>query len=470
MDLRENAKVSVSLQRREISFLDDHESGRGFGQAKVLAPCLSRPVLWRLCRISVVKIGRGGCRFSRRGFEGSPNRALPNRLIDRADLLDCRRRNVAASGAGDIASGDNKRGTEMSVVYTSETMANRALAAEIRHEPAAFTKLLEETLGLEPGRLGTFRSVRCEGLGDIDLLLTFIDEDHSRIVGIESKFDHELTAAQVEKQLAALEGHGGGHLVVVLPEATDAPEFPDLHVLTWADVISSFQDSRITQADIDAMPLTKRRIERLLTEVDLKSHLTDPGWRVCVLRNGNGNPSIQFHSPELATGREIRGQIQVTGRGMPTDPEDLRLEYSIGIEIRTAAKHEDFPDDGGTSAPVWAKHLANLRRAVLTDDRLAELTVSPHPAQRRSEASRAKSPNAPRDNKMVVAREHLGDERWLVKGYTDGDGWALGVKSTPHRLDELEDLCATTARILNEWLAVEPLASVDDSPAAASSV
>jgi hypothetical protein len=343
----------------------------------------------------------------------------------------------------------------MSVVYTTETMANRALAAEIRHDSVPFTALLEETLDLRHGGLGEFVSVRCEGLGDIDLLLTFAVGDRLTIVGLESKFDHELTAEQVDKELRALEEHGGGHLVVVLPEVTDAPEFPDLHVLAWADVLGSFRDSRITQADIDAMPLTKRRVERMLTHVDLGRHLDDPEWQVYVRRNGNGNPSIEFHSPDLPSGREIRGQIQVAGRGMPADADDLRLEYSVGIEIRTATEHGDFPDDGGATAPVWARHLATLRRAVLTDDRLVELTVSTHPAPRRSTDARNKAPNAPRDNKMVVAQQHLDDERWLVKGYTDGAGWALGVKSTPHRLDELETLCVTTARILNEWLAVE---------------
>lgn len=335
-------------------------------------------------------------------------------------------------------------------------MANRALAAEIRHDPAAITSLLEGTLGLGDAGLGDFVSVRLEGLGDIDLLLTFAAGERTTIVGIECKFDHELTPRQVEKELRALEEHGGGHLVVVLPESSDAPGFPDLHVLTWADVLRSFKDSRLTQADIDAMPLTKRRVERLLTDINLRQHLTDPGWSVDVLRNGNGNPSIEFHSPELASGRHIRGQIQVAGRGMPADAEELRLEYSIGIEIRTGDAHADFPEDGGVTAPVWASHLMTLRSAVLTDDRLAELTVSPHPAPLRSEQARLKSPNAPRDNKLIVAKKHLDDERWLVKGYTDGDGWALGVKSTPHRLDELGKLAATTARILNEWLEVEP--------------
>lgn len=347
------------------------------------------------------------------------------------------------------------RGATMSVVYTTEIMANRALAAEIRHDSVALTALLEETLDLGDGGLGEFVAVRCEGLGDIDLLLTFAIGDRLTIVGLESKFDHELTAEQVDKELRALEENGGGHLVVVLPEVTDAPEFPDLHVLAWADVLASFRDSRLTQADIDDMPLTKRRVERVLTGANFRGHLTDPRWLVEVKRNGNGNPSIEFHSPDLPSGREIRGQIQVVGQGLPTDPNKLRLEYSLGIQIYTDPDEGDFPADGGTTAPIWSQHLATLRREVLTDDRLVDLSVSRYPAPQRSDDERKLKPNAPLDNKLVVAEQHLKDERWLVKGYTDKEGWALGVKSKPHRLDELDDLCATTARIVNEWLAVE---------------
>lgn len=374
-----------------------------------------------------------------------------------------------AAGAGHVAPIDDEGGTTMSVIYKTETMANRALAAEIRHDPRAVTALLEETLDLSIGSLGKFASVRCEGIGDIDLILTFADGDRSTTVGIESKFDHELTKEQVDKELQALEEHGGGHLVLLLPEVTDAPEFPDLPVLAWADVLGTFQDSRLTQADVDDMPLTKRRVERVLRLADFGRYLTAPGWFVRVRRTGSGNPSIEFHSPELASGRKIRGQIQVIGKGLPTDPKKLRLEYSLGIEIRTRPVEVDFPADGGATAPIWAQHLATLRREVLTDDRLADLSVSRSPAPQRSEVTRELEPNAPLDNKLVVAEHHLGDERWLVKGYTDGDGWALGVKSTPHRLDELEDLCTTTARIVNEWLAVEPHEPAEASPATAPS-
>lgn len=131
--------------------------------------------------------------------------------------------------------------------------------------------------------------MRCEGIGDIDLILTFAKGNDSTIMGIESKFDHELTKGQVGKELQALEGHGGGHLVVVLPEVIDAPELPDLHVVAWAGVLGTFRDSRLTQADIGDMPLSKRRVERLFTGADFRRYLTDPGWLVEVERNGTEN-------------------------------------------------------------------------------------------------------------------------------------------------------------------------------------
>jgi len=144
---------------------------------------------------------------------------------------------VRQRGPGDIAPVDNEGETTMSVVYPTETMANRPFAAEIRHDPVAVTALLEEALDVSDAGLGEFVSVRCEGTGEIDRLLTFTDGDRSTIVGIESKFDHELTNDQVDKE------HGGGHLVVVLPEVTDAPECPDLQVREWADALGLDESS-----------------------------------------------------------------------------------------------------------------------------------------------------------------------------------------------------------------------------------
>lgn len=345
-------------------------------------------------------------------------------------------------------------GGTMSAIFTTEPMINRALAAEIRHDPALFTALLEVTLDMDTGMLGEMMAVRCEGIGDIDVTLTYVNDQTLTTVGLESKFDHELTDAQVVKELAALADNGGGHLIFVLPEGTDAPQFPDICVLSWKDVLASFTESRLTATDIEGMPLTKRQVERHLAHVGFKDLLDDPGWIVILQRGGSGNPSIEFHSPALVTGREIRGQVQVTGRGVPKDKDDLRFEYHIGIQIKTDDE-EDFPPDGGEVPPVWVNHLSTLRDKVITDKPLPNFAVSLRAAPVRSEKEKKKKPNPYLDSKIVVADRHLGGQRWLVKGYTNAPGWALGIKSLPYELDKLSDLCAAAAQILNDWLAVE---------------
>lgn len=337
----------------------------------------------------------------------------------------------------------------MTAIFTTEPMMNRALAAEIRHDPIGITALLEKTLGLAAGDLGTLTSVRCEGIGAIDVVLTYADAESSTTVGLETKFDHELSREQVEKELRAL-ADDDGHLVFVLPEITDAPQFPDAHVVSWNQVLTTFTGSRLTSADIDAMPLTKRRVERYLETIKFSALLDDPAeWEAYVDRGGRGNPSIVFRSlSTFGEDRQIRGQIQVTGQGTPAHRDDVRFEYHIGIQINE--DDDDFPADGGAQPPAWVPHLQTLRARVVTDESRRPLAVSPSPAPIRSEK---KKPNPYWDSKIVVADRHLNGQRWLVKGYTDG--WALGIKSTKHTWDELPALCALAARVLNEWLAAE---------------
>lgn len=347
----------------------------------------------------------------------------------------------------------------MNAIFTSEPMINRALAAEIRHYPNIFTNLVEERLGLGAGTLGEMTEVRCEGIGDIDITITYVKDQISTTVGLESKFDHELTANQIEKQLKALANHGGGHLIFVLPEVTDAPQFPHLNILSWKEVLSSFTASRLTEEDIDGMPLTKRQIERSLEAIDFKNLLDTPGWSIDVQRNGSGNPSIEFRSLPLPSGRQIRGQIQVVSRGIPKEQDNLRFEYHIGIQINTT--DEDFPLNGGDEPPAWVIHLSTLHDKILTEESLPNFSVSLRAAPERSKEAKEKKANPYWDSKIVIADKHLGTgKRWLVKGYTDGEGWALGIKSLPHGINQLPDLCKTAALILNSWLAVEQSAEL----------
>jgi hypothetical protein len=61
----------------------------------------------------------------------------------------------------------------MSPIYTTEPMATRALAAEIRHADDEITALLEQRFNLEQGTLNALIDVQCEAIEKIDVLLIY---------------------------------------------------------------------------------------------------------------------------------------------------------------------------------------------------------------------------------------------------------------------------------------------------------
>jgi len=60
-----------------------------------------------------------------------------------------------------------------SPIYTTEPMATRALAAEIRHADDEITALLEQRFNLEQGTLSALIDVQCEAIEKIDVLLIY---------------------------------------------------------------------------------------------------------------------------------------------------------------------------------------------------------------------------------------------------------------------------------------------------------
>ena len=324
-------------------------------------------------------------------------------------------------------------------IFTSEPMATRALAAEIRHAPERFVARLARLTGAElPGH----PAVRCEGKARLDVELRFAATGSTgeRSVGIEAKFDHELTPAQVDKELRAVD-----YLVILVAAPEFAPEWvagmERVSFMTWAEALECFADSRLTIADVESLSVGKSTIEAAFRALGLAERL--PGWSVKVKRGGGGMPAIQIQSPELTSGRRLRGQIQTVGRGMPPAGQPVLLEYGIGISV--AATEAEYPDPTRPHAvPGWIEPLQVLRRDIL-DAQLDRLLVSTHPAGNgRSGLGRRKLP---------LAKLHLGDETWLAKGYTDG--WALGIKSTACALDDVDELAAVTVHIFKRWYDVE---------------
>lgn len=341
------------------------------------------------------------------------------------------------------ASVEHPRGR--SLVYTSEPMATRALGAELRHYSPAFIALVEERLDLEPGALGAVVGVQCEAKARMDVLLTLAGAtapaavpSEPLLLGVEAKFDHALTAEQLDAEQAV-----APYLVLLVVDEQDAVDHlaPGRCVVTWAEAISCFPGSRLTIEDISSIPVTKMRVERLM-RAEAKGLIGfGDDWSVEVLRGGSGMPSITMRSPELPDGRQLRGQIQVCGRGMPERFEDLTFEYHVGIGVDYS--DSDFPDPlTATEAPGWVEHLRTLESVIGGEDGQLTLRISGRRAANGGGDLGAR--------KLALVEKFLDDKAWLAKGYTD---WALGVKSTPTPAAQLRDLCWTAQWIFTKWWA-----------------
>ncbi|WP_232717587.1 hypothetical protein [Gordonia metallireducens] len=322
------------------------------------------------------------------------------------------------------------------VIFTSEPMLTRALAAEIRHAPMRFLELLGKRSGDSGLASSGLSGLRCEGEGKIDVLLTLTEGSSTKTVGIEAKLDHAITQTQLDKEKSEVD-----LLFLLVIETEDAAGFDQevAGVLTWREVIDCFQSSRLTIGDIECLPLQKVAVERSLRQLKpAVEQKLGPGWTVGVGRGGSGMPSLAIWSPRLSDGRVLRGQIQVSGRGMPADKEQLRFEYHVGVE--TSDSRTDFPRADKTSeAPGWVKHLQILRDSVLQDN--AE----------RFQVRKGHSSNGRRgvgQNKSGLVKKYLPDSPWIAAGYFD---WALGPKSEQVPESELPQLANTAAELFSQW-------------------
>ncbi|MHC5796475.1 hypothetical protein ACVXZ4_09975 [Lacisediminihabitans sp. FW035] len=289
----------------------------------------------------------------------------------------------------------------------------------------AISSILDQKTELNPGR--------------INLELRFSGTD-ILTVGVEAKFDHELTRAQVHGQLTVVD-----QLVILLTSGDSAPQWlnglANVSVITWTEALRCFSDPRLTEEDIASMPVQKSTVEARLRSQNLDP-LRSNGWEVDVRRGGGGMPSIVVESPLLGNGRRLCGQIQVSGRSMPKAGEPVRLEYSIGVSVELTA--DDFPDPLAPHAePGWIEPLRVLYQTVLNGDEKRLRVNTGRPGHSRSQLGKRKVP---------LAEEYFPGTTWLAKGYVD---WALGIKSTEVALDKLEELTSTAVEIFEQWYDVE---------------
>lgn len=320
-------------------------------------------------------------------------------------------------------------------------MVTRALAAEIRHASATLVTFLEERAELDG--LGELHRVRCEADERLDLILDLVNDrgDLAR-VGIEAKFDHSISRDQIERESKVVD-----HLFVLVAHRDDVPawlreEYPDVHVIEWAETLRCFHEPRISEEDLASIRLMKTTVQRYLQALDLGARL--PGWKVEVVRGGSGMPGVVIESPPLADHSRLCGGIEVAGRGMPADLADVLMVSHIGVSVAEIPENY-FDPEVSDVVPTWIERLRTLDREVL-EPRAGEFPINTRkPGTSTRPLGRYKTP---------LALKHLGAKKaYLAKGYTDG--WAIGPKMIGRPLDELEDVANVTVEIFRRWWEAE---------------
>lgn len=338
-----------------------------------------------------------------------------------------------------------------SLIFTTEPLATRALAAEIRHDHARFVEKLSGHLGGD--RLGRFADVRAEhGEQKIDVALSFTEPDY--VIGIEAKFDHTLTEEQVDRELTAAD-----HLVVLLLEREHAPEWlpqkARVTLLTWEEVLECFPHSRLTLAEVRAARSGKSAVEaRLRRLMEPAQQRLGRAWTIDSRRGGSGMPAINFYSPWIGDA-QIRAVLQVAQRAMPAAGDPVPLRFSVGISVN--ADSTSYPTNAGATPP-WVDAVRRLQKDVIRD-RVEDL----HLSKRRPSSAHVNSgtPNGrAHARKLAIVDHHFADtERWLTTGYID---WIVGPASERMPLEDVDVLADALVEILDGWYRVE----VDAAPKA----
>ncbi|MFT2693909.1 hypothetical protein [Clavibacter zhangzhiyongii] len=316
----------------------------------------------------------------------------------------------------------------MDPIYTTETMATRALAAEIRHDPTAFTFWIEKRINANG--LGSITNVKCEGEEKTDVIISY---DSGLRIGIEAKFDHEITDKQLTGERSSVD-----HLVLLVLERADALGFEGqvTAVATWRELLSVFSSTRLRQDDIDQMPATKKMIERRMHALVLKDQLPE-GWSAKVKRGARGMSAIVIEGPTIDGKRALCGQIQVTGQDSKRSLEQVTLEYHVGVGV--GLKDADFPKNP-RQRPSWIADLELLHGILIANP--SDFEVRQTPPRNGSK----KNIWGPR--KMPIVHQHLRGREWLAQGYCN---WSLGAKSTIRHLDDLETLAKEAVALFLAW-------------------
>lgn len=340
-------------------------------------------------------------------------------------------------GAGLRHHSRNQERAMTSPLFTSETMITRALAAELRHDDSRFRAAVPPGLGSQ------LVDVRCEAEQRLDVLLTY--EDGTRI-GIEGKLDHQITEGQLERERDVCDV-----LVLVVIDPRDASKEDREHVhkvLTWAETLELFTDSRLLPTDITAVKTSKRSVERLMSEALSTTKPFGEGWTVDVKRQGAGMAALWVIGPVLPTPwssedrpRRLRGELQVLRESARAPLDEVRLSYHPGFSVD--ADQVDFPADI-TEKPVWVDALRVLAELLSEGGALArfdkdELLTSGKPGTPKLKAA---------ESKKRISEHYLPDHQYLAKGTAD---WSLGPRSKAQGIEQIPQMIADMREMFLAW-------------------
>lgn len=329
---------------------------------------------------------------------------------------------------------------QKSRIFTTEPELTRALAAEIRNDSTKFLQLIVKLLK-QP--LDNITRVACEEKERIDIVLTCSMGGETKRIGIEAKCDHIILKDQIDREKKVVD-----YLILLVLEEADADSFKEAvdGVLTWNQVLGCFNQSRLTQWDLDNMFDGKRVIERSFMKIrlDMQQILPETEWDINANRNGSGQPHIDICSREyIKVGnkeKQIRGNIQVTGRGTMLSQEEVTLQGFLGIDV-DVNDPEDFPSDVEAFEPAWIIAVKRLDSEVIADNGIERY---PELAFRGRAGTRRRS--VPHMAELVD--RYLYSQRYLYKGFKD---WAFGAKSKNFSLSDLEKNAVKIANLFNLW-------------------
>lgn len=294
-------------------------------------------------------------------------------------------------------------------IFTTEPLAMRGFAAELRYDLGACSQILNYALGHTISKPSVI-SCEVSSMENLDIVVTL---ENGETVGIEGKIAHEITEEQIER-----EAKNCDHFVILTKDKEDINGLDGgliAGVITWSDALDFLVESRISVEDINAVNDEKRIVRRKLQ--NLRLHFKNADWEISHMGGQSGFPSIMIESTGFSDGREFVAQIQAKRGVTPTV-----FEATAGLRVDWSDFVEDVHSStagGGVHVPTWVCYAREIGSYLETrlKGTIAEVSGS---------SARASSSEASK-NKMQQARDFALPLNYAV-GYVTSH---VGVRTIP---------------------------------------